>query len=170
MSSGTSGLTRPRRAYALLLMVFAVSRIAYYLLGVRFDARPIFHFFQFVDPELLKQRLLESLLYLHVQPPGFNLYVALILKLFPAHYTEAFHTVHLALGATSCCLLYHLMRVCRVSSSPAFLLTGIFIVSPGVVLFENFMLYEYLVMFLLLAVAAALYHLVRRGNFAYMLK
>ena len=160
---------RPRRAYALLLTVFAVSRIAYYLLGVRFDARPVFHFFQFVDPELLKHRLLESLLYLHVQPPGFNLYVALILKLFPAHYADAFHAVYLALGAMSCCLIYHLMRVCGVSSSRAFVLTGIFVASPGVVLFENFMLYEYLVMFLLLAVAAALYHLIRCGSFVYMI-
>ena len=150
-------------------MVFAISRIAYYLLGVRFDARPIFHFFQFVDPELLKHRLFESLLYLHVQPPGFNLYVALILKLFPAQYAEAFHAVHLTLGAASCCLIYHLMRICGVRSSPAFLLTSIFVVSPGVVLFENFMLYEYVVMFLLLAVAVALYHLICRGSFVYML-
>jgi len=150
-------------------MVFAISRIAYYRLGVRFDARPIFHFFQFVDPELLKHRLLESLLYLHVQPPGFNLYVALILKLFPVHYAEAFHAVHLTLGAASCCLIYHLMCVCGVGSSLAFLLAGIFVVSPGVVLFENFMLYEYLVMFLLLAVAATLYHLIRRGSTVYML-
>jgi hypothetical protein len=160
---------RPRRAYAFLLTVFAISRIAYYLLGVRFDARPIFNFFQFLDPELLKHRLLESLLYLHVQPPGFNLYVALILKLFPAHYAEAFHAVHLTLGAASCCLIYHLMRICGVGSSLAFVLTGVFVVSPGVVLFENFMLYEYLVMFLLLAVAAALYHLIRCGSFVYML-
>src|SRR5579864_6901403 len=160
---------RPRRAYALLLTVFAVSRIAYYLLGVRFDARPIFHFFQFVDPELLKHRLLESLLYLHVQPPGLNLYVALALKLFPVHYAGAFHIVHLALGAMSCCLIYHLMRVCGVGSWRAFVLTSFFIVSPGVVLFENFMLYEYLVMFLLLAAAAALYHLIRCGSFVYML-
>src|SRR5216684_6256511 len=82
-----------------ILFAFALSRVLYYAAGVRFDARPIDHFFQFLDPELLKHRLLESLLYLHVQPPGFNLYVALILKLFPAHYAEAFHVVHLTLGA-----------------------------------------------------------------------
>ena len=79
-----------RQAYALLLTVFAVSRIAYYLSGVRFDARPVFTFFQFADPELLKHRLLETLLYLHVQPPGFDLYVAIILKLFPVHMPEFF--------------------------------------------------------------------------------
>jgi hypothetical protein len=71
-SSGAQGLTS-RSAYSLLSAVFVVSRIAYYLLGVRFDARPILTFFQFIDPELLKHRLLESLYYLHIQPPGFNL-------------------------------------------------------------------------------------------------
>jgi len=75
-----------RSAYTLLLALFVVSRIVYYLLGVRFDARPILNFFQFIDPELLKHRLLESLYYLHVQPPGFNLYTGIVLKLFPDAY------------------------------------------------------------------------------------
>ena len=160
---------KQRRAYLFLLMVFTISRIIYYWLGVRFDVRPIFHFFQFIDPTLLKDRLLESLLYLHVQPPGFNLYVGLILKLFPAHYAAAFHAVHLLAGAASCCLIYHLMRVCAVSSRLAFLLSSIFTASPGVVLFENFMLYEYMVMFLALAASAALYHLIRSGSLVYIL-
>ncbi len=60
-----------------------LSRLGYYLAGVRFDARPILHFYQFVDPQLLKHRLLESMYYLHVQPPGLNLYIGIALKLFP---------------------------------------------------------------------------------------
>jgi hypothetical protein len=129
---------RLRSPYALLLLVFAFSRIGYYLLGVRFDARPVFHFFQFIDPELLKHRLLESIYYAHAQPAGFNLYVGIILKLFPGSYSVAFHVVYLLLGAVICCLLYYLMRVCGVASSLAVILTSLFIVSPGVVLFENF--------------------------------
>src|SRR5258707_6743692 len=58
-----------------MLFAFALSRVLYYWAGVRFDARPIDHFFQFLDPELLRYRLLESLLYLHIQPPGLNLAV-----------------------------------------------------------------------------------------------
>src|SRR5258708_11206173 len=127
------------------------------MLGVRFDLRPLGTFFQIIDPELLRHRLIESLYYLHMQPPGFNLYTGVVLKLFPASYTLAFHAVYLVAGAAICCMLYHLMRVCRVHPAIAFTLASLFITSPGVVLYENFFLHEYLVVFLLLAAAAALH-------------
>ena len=133
-----------------------MSRIVYYLLGVRFDARPVLNFFQFIDPELLKHRLLESLYYLQVQPPGFNLYAGIVLKLFPDAYPAVFHAIYLVLGLGICWLTYYLMSVCGVKSWLALTLTGLFIVSPGVVLFENFMMYEYPLVFLLLAAATVL--------------
>src|ERR1700730_11853351 len=107
-SSSAQGLN-PRSAYSLLLALFVVSRTGYYLLGVRFHARPILKFFQFIDPELLKHRLLESMYYLHVQPPGFNLYTGIVLKLFPNAYPTAFHVIHLALGIGICWFTYYLM-------------------------------------------------------------
>jgi len=147
---------KERTLYALLAMVFAVSRLGYNLLGVRFDARPVLHYYQFIDPELLKHRLFESLLYLHIQPPGWNLYVGAVLKLFPTSYRSAFHVFHLLMGLGICWSLYNLMRTCRVSRWLASSLAVWFIVSPGVVLFENYLLYEYLVAFLLLLAAVAL--------------
>jgi ubiquinone/menaquinone biosynthesis C-methylase UbiE len=158
---------KSRWPYLLLLLVFSASRIVYYGLGVRFDARPLLTFFQIIDPELLRHRLFESLYYLHAQPPGFNLYAGVLLKLFPIHYAIAFHALYLVLGAAICCLLYHLMSACGVRSSIAFALSALFTVSPGVVMFENFFLYEYLVLFLLIAAAAALYHFFQRKSPAY---
>jgi SAM-dependent methyltransferase len=158
---------KSRRPYLVLLLVFAVSRIVYYWLGVRFDTRPLLTFFQIIDPELLRHRLLESLYYEHSFPPGFNLYAGILLKVFPVHYATAFHALHLILGAAIGCLLYHLMRACAVRSSIALTLSALFMVSPGVVMFENFFLYEYLVVFLLLAAAAALYHFFERKSPGY---
>ena len=66
--------------------------------------------------------------------------------------------MYLVAGAAIGCLLYHLMRVCRVHQAIAFTLAALFITSPGVVLYENFFLHEYLVVFLLLVAAAAVYH------------
>jgi hypothetical protein len=152
---------KERTLYALLAMVFAVSRIGYYLLGVRFDARPVQHYYQFLDPELLKHRLFESLFYLHIQPPGWNLFVGAVLKFFPTSYPTAFHLIHLLLGLGICWSSYYLMRILKVSPWLAFTLAAWFIVSPGVVLFENHLLYETLIAFLLLAAAVALVHFVR---------
>src|ERR1700733_4435082 len=104
---------RERKLYALLAMAFAVSRLGYYLLGVRFDARPVLHYFQFIDPELLKHRLLESLFYLHIQPPGWNLYVGAVLEFFPTSYPAVFEVIYLLLGLWICWSIYYLMRICR---------------------------------------------------------
>ena len=145
-------------------MVFVLSRLGYYLLGVRFDARPIQHYFQFVDPELLKHRLIESLFYLHVQPPGWNLYTGIALKLFPQSYPIALQIAQLLMGLAICWLIFYLMRVLGVSSWIAFCLAAWFTVSPGVVLFENFLLYEYMVACLLVAAAAALWRYAARGS------
>jgi hypothetical protein len=147
--------------YLWLAIVFVLSRLGYYLLGVRFDARPILHYYQFIDPELLKHRLFESLFYLHIQPPGWNLYTGVILKFFPASYPTILHLIYLLLGMGICWSIYYLMLVCRVSRWLSFTLAVWFIVSPGVVLFENYMLYEYLVSFLLVTAAVALVHFVR---------
>jgi hypothetical protein len=152
---------RERTLYALLAMAFAVSRLGYYLLGVRFDARPVLHYYQFVDPELLKHRLFESLFYLHIQPPGWNLYTGAVLKVFPISYPAVFHFIYLLLGLGICWSTYYLMRMCGVSRWLALTLVTWFIVSPGVVLFENYMLYEYLVSFLLLVAAVALVRFAR---------
>jgi hypothetical protein len=152
---------KERTLYALLAMLFALSRLGYYLLGVRFDARPVLHYFQFVDPELLKHRLFESLFYLHTQPPGWNLYTGAVLKFFATSYPAVFHSIYILLGLGICWCTYHLMRTCRVNRWLAFSLAGWFIVSPGVILFENYMLYEYLVAFLLVTAAVALVHFAR---------
>ena len=138
-------------------MLFVLSRLGYYLAGVRFDARPILHYYQFVDPELLKHRLIESMYYLHVQPPGWNIYTGIALKLFPRSYPVALHIAHLLMGLAICWLIYYLMRVLGVSSWIAFALATWFTVSPGVVLFENYLLYEYVVGFLLVAAAVSLW-------------
>ena len=116
-------------------MLFALSRLGYYLAGVRFDARPILHYYQFVDPQLLKHRLIESMYYLHVQPPGLNLYTGIALKLFPRSYPIALHIAHLALGLAICWQMFYLMRVLGVSRWIAFALAALFTISPGVVLF-----------------------------------
>jgi 4-amino-4-deoxy-L-arabinose transferase-like glycosyltransferase len=156
-----------RSPYTALLLIFAASRIAYYLAGVRFDARGINTFFQLLDPELLRHRLLESLFYLHMQPPGFNFLVGVVLKMFPASYGAGLHWLHMLFGAATACLLFHLMRRLGVGTRLALVAAALFMVSPGVVLFENFVLYEYVLAFVLAASAVLLYHFAERRSAVY---
>ncbi|MBN2036765.1 MAG: hypothetical protein JW768_08500 [Chitinispirillaceae bacterium] len=155
-----------RSPYVFLLAVFTLSRILYYMLGVRFDARGVTFFLQFLDPALLQHRLFESLLYLHMQPPGYNLFLGIILKLFPHAYGAAFHAIHLVFGAVITCLLFYLMRSFGTGVRLALTATILFVISPGVVLYENWILYEYQMAFTLLLSAVFLYRFFLRRSAA----
>ena len=155
-----------RNPYAGILAAFAISRILYAWAGVRFQTHLILSNFQFIDVELMKQRLWESLFYYHTYPPLHNAIVGLIVKAFPDSYGGAIHVVHMALGAVSAVLLFRLMLFLAVPEKLACGLAILFIASPGCVLFENYPMYEYPIMALLLAQCVALYKLVDRPSFA----
>ena len=72
-----------RSAYFYILASFAISRWLYYMAGVRFDVKLLQSNFQFIDLELLRTRLWESLWYFQMQPPLPNFTVGLALKAFP---------------------------------------------------------------------------------------
>ena len=74
-----NGLSPGRMSLALAAS-FAAAHLIYYALGVRFDNTSLAWYWQYLDPELLKSRLLESVFYMHSQPPLFNLFLGAVLK------------------------------------------------------------------------------------------
>ena len=155
-------MSRPGPQRLALLALFALSRVAYYAAGVRFDDRPLGSFYQIFDPGLLQHRLAETLFYAHSQPPGFNLMVGLLLKLAPVHFTGAAHVLYLGLGVFILLALYQLMLWMDVSPNLAATAAGLFMITPGVVLYENLLLYEYPLFALLTASALAVRSLFER--------
>jgi hypothetical protein len=145
----------------VVLAAFVVSRILYYLAGIRFDASPVPLYWQFIDPVLMRTRLMESLFYLHMQPPGFNLAIGLVVKLFPSSYSAVLQGIYLIMGLLIAFLLLHLMRLFQVPEWIAATLTILFIVNPGCVFYENMAIYEYPILFLLLLAALALFRFSR---------
>ncbi len=162
------GLNR-RTAYLILILVFALSRAAYYLAGVRFDIDPLYRFYQFVDPELLRRRLFETAWYMHTQPPGFNFLAGLIVKLSSdrATLTWLFGGIYLAMGLGIALLVYRLQRELGVWQSIALPLSALFAVAPGTVLHENLFLYEYPQLLALLGAAVAAIRFFRTGKKAW---
>ena len=128
----------------LTVCIFLVSRIVYLLVfGVRFDADPLRYYWQYVDPVLLQTDLLRSVFYLHSQPPLFNLYLGVVLKLFPVHYPIIFGITYLLLGFVMTICLYRIMRALGVGQPLAATLTALFMVSSSVLLYESWLFYTY---------------------------
>lgn len=113
------------------------------LLGVRFDTSPLGWFYQYIDPLLLKEKLLQSLLYLHSQPPLYNLYLGIILKYGGAYAPLLFKSSYLLSGLVLALALYMLMRSIRIHHAVAFFCSAFFTISPPVLFYENWLFYTY---------------------------
>src|SRR5277367_5474972 len=109
-----------------VLAAFVISRVLYYWAGIRFDASPVRDNWQFIDPVLMQHRLFESLYYLHMQPPGFNLAIGLIVKFFPNTYGVVLQICYIAMGVLIALALLRLMRLLRVDGRVATVLTILF--------------------------------------------
>jgi hypothetical protein len=155
-----------RRNHVLFLLgAFALSRVVLLAVGVRFDTYPLYVFYQLVDPVLLRERLAESLFYLHSQPPLFNLGVGLVLKAFPEHYQVPFHLVYAVMGALLLLALYVLLVRVGLSSRASAIVSLVFSLSPAAILYENFLFYDYPLALLLTGAALALSLYVARPTF-----
>lgn len=155
----TPAAVGPRWLPALLVVVavFVASRLAAYLLGVRFDVSSLPWYFQFLDQNLLRTDLVRSLWNQHCQPPLFNLYLGVVLKLAGPAYPTVFAATYLAMGLALqlglCTLLLRLGLPPRWSV----IATALFCVSPTSVLFESWLFYEYPVAAMLTLAALALH-------------
>ncbi|MGE5375888.1 MAG: ArnT family glycosyltransferase [Bacteroidota bacterium] len=140
---------------AFVVFAFLFSRWLYLRAGLNFDNTPPRYYYQFIDPELLKNRLWESLWYLHGQPPLFNLLTGLLYQLFSPQ-SKVYQFLFLALGLAFALVIYWLGIRLRLRPWLSALLTVWFMVSPATVLYENLYFYTYVVAFLLVLSALTL--------------
>jgi hypothetical protein len=142
-------------------------RGAYFAAGVRFDASPFPSYMQFIDAKLLDERLLESIWYSHAHPPGLNLLVGSFYRVFgehaPAFLSLFFHGLGLVFAAGVFALTLRLTGV-RLA---AYVCTALLVMSPGFVLYENWLMYTFLEVVLLSISAVALYQALDRGSTAW---
>jgi hypothetical protein len=154
-----------RHANALIVCSFLLSRLIYYWAGVRFQTKIVWNNFQFIDVALFRDRMWESLYYFHMQPPLMNAITGILVKSLPESYPLAMHILYMAIGLASALLIYRLMLLLNVGEGLALGLTIAFTVSPAVVLSENFPMYEYVMMMLLLASSLVLCRLITKPGF-----
>ena len=110
----------PGRMSLALAAFFAAGHGAYYVWGIRFDDTPLLWFWQYLDPQLLKGKLLESVFYMHSQPPLFNLFLGAVLKISGGDGRYIFQGVYLAAGLTLYLSLFWLQLKLGVSRGVAF--------------------------------------------------
>ena len=139
-----------------VIAAFVISRIVFYCLGVRFDSQPLYFYLQIIDPHLLKTDLIRSIAYLHSQPPLFNMFIGVVLKLFGNSYAYVFQLFFMFFGLIFSVSVFLLMLRFNINNWIAAILTTLFIISPQVILYENILFYSYPTAVLLLISALLL--------------
>jgi len=140
---------RPGVPVAVLVAAYALSRLVAALAGVRYDASvirgtPLTDMWQLLDVRLLQHHLVVSVWHLNMQPPLFNLYCGMLLKL-PAGLRAPVEVVcALVLGLTLVLSAYALQVELRVPRWAALAVTLVAVVaSPAELLYENWLNYAY---------------------------
>ncbi len=136
------------RSLVVLAAVFALSRLAFFLAGVRFDISGLQggtsgSQFQLLDVRLLKGQLLQSVWHLHSQPPLYNLFVGLLAKLPHGMQRPVAVACFLAMGLVLVLASYLLLVDLRVPRWAAMAVALVVVADPRFVLYENFLFYAY---------------------------
>lgn len=138
--------------FAFLAAGFAIVHGLYAAVGVRFRADSIDFFAQLLDPPLLEGHLLQSLWFLHAQPPLFNLLTGIALKIAPHAPSSVLFPLYLGAGFATTAMLADLLARCGAGAWRSAILALAFASTPAFLLYENWYFYPHLEQFLLVTV------------------
>jgi hypothetical protein len=157
------------RAPAAIAVAFIFSRGLIYSVGVTFYSSFVHRMWQILDVSQLSEHLIDSLWYMHSQPPLFNALVGVLVKTFPEHYYKVFLLINLIGSLSSAFLIYATLRKVKVSDLMAGLLAMLMVLNPVIMLYENLFSYTVLTIFLLgLTLYFLVVFLVERSPFAWI--
>ncbi len=125
----------------ILVGVYVTSRIwIYNTHPFLFDK--IEHYWQYLDMHILHYDLLRGLFYLHVQPPLFNVFLGLVLKVSPDGYI-IFVGLYFIMGLIIACGTYMLMLSLRIHHVLALIVSIYLIMFPSIIHAERWLFYAY---------------------------
>ena len=138
------------RNFILLISIFFFSRIIYYnYFDISFDSWTIDIYWQFFPKDLLKNDLINSIIYNHYQPPLLNFIVGLSMKITDS-YAIILQYFYLIIGFFSFFLIYLILKKFKFSEKFSLIITIILMIFPTTILYENHLYKEYLTFFFLI--------------------
>ncbi len=132
------------RVFSYLFLIFLISRIFYYeFFNIKFDGWTLDIYWQFFPKELLRNELIDSLIYNHYQPPFLNLLVGLLMKV-SENYIFLLQLIYLFSGLSSIFFIYLICNQFQFSKNFSFIISSALLLLPTTILYENHLYKEYL--------------------------
>jgi hypothetical protein len=109
------------------------------------------HYWQMVPSDLLLSKPLESIWNLHGQPPLFNMYGYMFMRMFGHNYIQYMHYTNIIMGALLSGMIYVVLVWLTRSNIAAFFIAALLALNPALFVFEAYPLYTMHTAFLLTA-------------------
>jgi len=157
-----------KQIYLSLTFLYIVSRIILYFVGIKIHY-VCWDCWQIMDYESLRFNLLESLYYLHSQPPLFNFLIGIFVKLFPTHYNYVIATIYMGLTIALSIMLFEIFIFFKLPKNLSFLLAAIYLILPETILYEHWLHYTWLDTVLLVTSVYLLIRYIESNKSIYLL-
>ena len=126
-----------------VVLTYMLSRVILYFSGIEFNSGENMPLINLLSVELLKNDLINSIVYLHSQPPLFNVLIGIVHKIFGGYSIFFFKIFYLGMGLLISLSIFLLMKKLGVRDFISGILTILFFISPSSILFENILFYTY---------------------------
>ncbi len=127
--------------------------------GIHMEYLNLYENWQYLDVETLTHNLWRGVWYDHAQPPVFNLFLGIVLKLTGSHAATAFVVIFKGFTLFNTFLLYTLLGRVAPNRYIPLLISLLYMLSPATMIFESELFYTSFITFFLLISAFFLFRL-----------
>jgi hypothetical protein len=138
------------REVSIIIVVFSISRILAWFIGLHLSPWPLYAYWQYLDVNTLTNHLLRGVWYDHAQPPAFNLFLGIVLKIGGEQSTLVFAGILKLISMANGLLIFFILRKLAVATWLPLLTALVYLLSPATLIFENELFYTNAISFLLL--------------------
>ncbi|OQA67095.1 MAG: hypothetical protein B6D44_13450 [Ignavibacteriales bacterium UTCHB2] len=143
-------ISKEQKLLYVIILLFILTRLyLFQYLGIEFGYN-LDGLIQFLDVNCLRQNLLQSIFYLHSQPPLFNLFIGVFEKYLPDYSKDIVQFIFLFMGLITNIALYKILLRMNINLYLSFILTIIYLITPATILYENLFFYTHIIIFFLI--------------------
>ena len=133
-----------------IISVFIISRLVALEIGLHMNIWALFSYWQYLDVETLKHQLLRGIWYDHAQPPIFNLFLGIVLKIGGSQSMLLFSIVLKLISLANALLLFSIVKKLTVVYFLPLCIAIAYLISPATLIFECELFYTTFASLLLL--------------------
>lgn len=150
------------RDLRLIFIAFILSRIIISFFSIHLNYQGLLSYWQYLDVYTLQHNLLKGIWYNHAQPPVFNLFLGIVLKIAGSQAQYVFIVLLKLISLANTLLIYSILKQLTRHQYLPLIISLIYLLSPATILFENELFYTSFISIMLLISAFFLLRLTKQ--------